>query len=90
LPLVRFELLTIRADFPKKPIEPLLCEVLGVGESVEDPVAIPTITDEPGVSQIREMARNIGLRSVQDMLDIAHTQLAMKEQIENPKPRHIG
>jgi uncharacterized protein (DUF362 family) len=89
LPLVRFELLTVRANLPKKPIEPLLCDVLGIGEPVKDPVAIPTITDEPGVSQVREMARNIGLRSVQDMLDIAHTQLAMKEQIENPQPRHI-
>ena len=89
LPLVRYELLTVRANLPKKPIEPLLRDVLGIGESVENPVAVPAIADQSSVSQVREMARYIGLRSLQDMLDIAHAQLAMKEQIENPKPRHI-
>jgi hypothetical protein len=46
---VRLELVIVRANLPEKSIEPLFYAVLGVREAIEDPVAVPAVTDEAGV-----------------------------------------
>jgi len=83
------EQVIVRAALPEKPIEPLLRAVLGIREAIEDSVAVPAIANQAGVSQVRKVTRYVGLRGVQHMLDIAHAQLTVKEQIENPQASRV-
>src|SRR5208283_2647076 len=57
----------------------------GIGETVIDAVAVATIEDHSGVLQIRQMARNVRLRILQNVLDVAHAKLTMQQQVNDPQ-----
>lgn len=55
-----------------------------------DAVCLTAVIHQTGVLEIAQASGNIGLRSTEDVLDVASAQLAAKEQVENPKSVLIG
>jgi hypothetical protein len=60
-----------------------------VRHPVVDPETIASRVNESAASKVREMARGLGLRDFQALVDVAHTDLAGQKQPENPQARGI-
>ena len=58
----------------------------GIGKSVVNPIAVATIEHHSRVLQIGQMARNVRLRVLQNVLDVAYAQLTVQQQVNDPQP----
>ena len=59
-------------------------------EAIEDAEAVPSINHQSLILHVLQMARNVGLGCIQDVLDVTPAQLAMQQQIENSEPIGIS
>ena len=63
--------------------------VVWLNETVIHAVATPPIQYESGTLEIVQVARDGRLGDVQNVLDVAASQLALKQQIENTQARPV-
>ena len=59
-------------------------------EPIMDPQAVAPRFDEARSAQIREVARDGGLREAQRLVQTAHADLAVDEQRQDPQARRVG
>ena len=57
--------------------------------SVVHPLPFPARGDDPGPSQVREMARNLGLALAQDLDEVTDADFAAVHQVEQTKARAV-
>ena len=60
------------------------------GEPVMHPFPIPPRFDQSGVSQLREMPRDLGLINRQGAVQVADADLALGEQVQQAQPGRVG
>jgi hypothetical protein len=51
---------------------------------------MPRAFNEPALSQVSEVLRNLGLGKSQDFLKVANAQWSMGQQVKDSKPRRIA
>ena len=63
---------------------------MALGKPEERPGPLALSLGQPGVDQQLEMARNARLRLAEDGDELAHRQLGLAEQAEQPQPRNLA
>ena len=64
--------------------------VLGFHQPVVRVFRLARDVDQTGATQVRQVARHERLRQVEELDEVAYTQLAGRQKIENAEPRGIG
>jgi hypothetical protein len=60
------------------------------GEAIVRVLGRPCHLHEPNTSEIREVARDEGLREMKQIDEVADAQLARSKQVQDPQPRRVG
>ena len=68
---------------PQKLKQGLEFTIRRIGQPMEDPESFPPIRHQAGVFEICEVARDVGLRHLEHVLDVAAAQLTVQKQVQN-------
>ena len=60
------------------------------GEAIVCVLRLARDVDEAGAPEVGEMARHERLGQLEDVDQVAHTELAGGEQVQNPQPGRVG
>ena len=55
-----------------------------------NPLAVPPARDEAGASQVRQVARNLRLRLVENRHEVTDAQLAERQEIQYAQPGRVA
>ena len=68
----------------------VLDRVVGPRQPVVDARAFAAVQYQTGVLEVSEVARNIGLRAGQHILNVANAKFTVQQQMEDPQPILVG
>lgn len=61
----------------------------GHGNAVVHPLSVPANRNHPSPTQIRQMPRNLGLRTAKSLDEIADADFLVADQVQDPESRLI-
>lgn len=61
-----------------------------LGQTVEDPLGVSPVDDQPGLAQLRELLGDVGLRSIQQSRQVTDAFLALAEGLEDDQADRVG